>query len=247
MDEILSNLKIEAETKETTVRRGEMTGNNIGFNVLYKNMPAAGIPVEFFYTGGYLKNDRQMTDSKGLVFLQPETVFSKNKQEQLSAKINVAEIAAKATDDTFIRGLILKKSMQPGLILINIESPTLSLRVAENCCQGDECLRLNKIFIQNALNAGYLFLENNPTDYIFNLSYQINQGTSAGGFMSVDLKGDLKLTDKTNRTIWTKEITGIRGVGGTVQEAREKAYNEFNSALDRNYIRQGFDKIMTGY
>jgi hypothetical protein len=247
MDQSLASLNITSEIKEITIKRGTAFGEALKFRVLFKNNPAQGIPVGFTYTGGYLKNDRQTTDKDGFVYLQPEMVYSRNRQEQMTAEINLKDIASKAVEDTFIRGLILKKSLSPALLNITIESPVLLLKIAENCCNDDECLRLNKVFSQIAVNGGYQFAESAPSDYSFYVSYGFNAGTSAGGLMPVDLKGGLKLTDKNNNTIWTKEITGIRGVGANIAEARVRAFNEFITSLDHNYIRQGLDKIMPGY
>jgi hypothetical protein len=247
MDQVLAALTIETEIGEIKVKRGESFGQSLKFKVRYKDMPANGIQVEFDYTGGYLKTDRQNSDGNGIVFLQPELIYSRNKQEQISAIINLKEIASKAVEDTFIRGLILKKSIQPAIVKITIESPTMAFRISENCCEGDECSRLKQVFNQNAIGGGYQFIDNNPSDFTFSLSFNVNPGTSAGGLVSVDLKGEIKLTDKSSKTIWTKEISGIRGVGGNGKESREKAFDEFKTALDRNYIKQGLDKINSGF
>jgi len=247
MDQVLAALTIETETGEIKVKRGESFGQSLKFKVRYKDMPANGIPVEFAYTGGYLKTDRQNSDGDGFVFLQPEVIYSRNKQEQISAIINLKEIASKAVEDTFIRGLILKKSIQPAIVKITIESPSMALKISENCCEGDECSRLKQVFNQNAIGGGYQFIDNNPSDFTFSLSYNVNPGNSAGGLVSVDLKGEIKLTDKSSKTIWTKEISGIRGVGVNGKESREKAFDEFKTALDRNYIKQGLDKINAGF
>ncbi len=154
MDQVLAALTIEPEIGEIKVKRGESPGQSLKFKVRYKDVPANGIPVEFTYTGGYLKTDRQNSDGNGLVFLQPEVIYSRNMQEQITAIINLKEIASKAVEDTFIRGLILKKSIQPAIVKITIESPSMALRISENCCDGDECSRLKQVFNQNAISAG---------------------------------------------------------------------------------------------
>jgi hypothetical protein len=243
MDQLLSDLTIVSEIKEVQVKRGEAFNESLKFRVLYKNQPARGIPVEFSFTGGYLKNDRQSTDGEGFAILQPEVIHSKNKQEQITARINLKEIASKAVEDTFIRGLILKKSIQPARVYVNIESPSISLIIAENCCQGNECSRLTQIFNQNATGAAYIFNPKNPSDFTFHLNYSIAPGNSAGGLVSTDLKGVLYLTDKTNKQLWTKEISGIRGVGSDGMKARQEAFDDFFNSLDRIYIKQGLDKI----
>jgi hypothetical protein len=247
MDQILSALSVSSETGDVKVKRGTSFDQNLKFKVLYRNQPAQGIPVEFSYSGGYLKNDRNTTDANGLAILQPEIIYSRNKQEQLTASINLKEIASKAVDDIFIRGLILKKSLQPTTITIQIESPTLSLEIAENCCEGDECSKLIQVFNQNATSSGLQFINSDPTDFTFQLSYNLVPGSSAGDMVSAELKAKLNIVDKEKKTIWTKEVNGIRGVGANAKEAREKAFVEFNTSLNRNYIKQGLEKIIPTY
>jgi hypothetical protein len=247
MDQLLSALSVSIEPREVKVKRGTSFDQSLKFKVLYQNLPVQGIPVEFSYSGGYLKNDRNNTDANGIAILQPEIIYSKNKQEQLTANINLKEIASKAVDDIFIRGLILKKSLLPVTVTINIESPTLSLEIAENCCEGDECSGLIQVFKQNAASSCFQFINSDLTDFTFQLSYNLVPGSSAGGMVSAELKAKLNIADKEKKTIWTKEVNGIRGVGTNAKEARDKAIVELITTLNRNYIKQGLDKIIPSY
>jgi hypothetical protein len=247
MEQLLAALTIVSEVNEINVKRGTSFNQPLKFMVRYGEIPAQGIPVEFGYTGGYLKNDRQNTDAAGFVYLQPEVIFSKNILEQFTAKINLKEIAAKAVEDSFIRGIVLKKTLKPSIVNINIGSPTMALKIADNSCGGNECSRLNQVFEKNAIGEGYQITENNPSDFTFYVSLNYVRGASAGGLVSVDLKGELKLLDQLNKTIWIKDLSGMRGVGANMQEAREKAFGEFITTLDHNYFMQGIDKINSAF
>jgi len=247
MDQILSVLTITTESSEIKVKRGKPFDPALRFKVLMNEKSVQGIPVEFTYTGGYLKNDRQTSDLNGLVILQPEVINSRNRQEQITASINIKEIASKAVEDTFIRGLMLKRTIKPATVIINIGLPTISAEIAENCCKGDECSRLINVFNQNATSSGFVFKGDNKGDFTFHLSYTIVPGSSAGGLVSVELKGTLKVLNESQSSIWNKEISGIRGVGANAAEASEKAFMELLTSLDRNYIRQGLDKIVPSY
>lgn len=247
MDQLLSVLVITAETPEIKVKRGNPFENGLRFRVQMNDNPVQGIPVEFTYTGGYLKNDRQVSDLNGMVVLQPEIINSRSTQEQVTANINLKDIASKAVDDTFIRGLILKKSLKPAIVNISIESPAISVVIAENSCDGDECSRLIQIFNQNATSLGFVFSSGQHADFTFYLSYSIVPGGSAGGLVSAELNGNLKIMNESQHMVWNKEINKIRGVGSNADEAGEKAFLELLTLLDRNYIRQGLDKIVPGY
>ncbi|MFC2152769.1 LPP20 family lipoprotein, partial [Bacteroidota bacterium] len=101
--DILNSLAIESAINEIKVKRGESFKNSLEFTTTYKGKPVQGIPVEFSYTGGYLKKDRQNSDINGFVQLEPEVLYSRNTKEQITASINLKDLAQKAVDDLFIR------------------------------------------------------------------------------------------------------------------------------------------------
>lgn len=242
-NEIINLLTIEAETKEINIKRGKSFDRNLSFKVLYKNKPARDIPVEFTYTGGYLKKDRQNSDATGYVQLEPETIYSKNSTEQIAASINLKEIAQKAVDDLFIRGLILKRNLKPAVVVVNISNPSFALVIADKTCNGSECNRITGIFNQNMSQNNFKTTPKADADYIFELSYVIKPGESAGGLVSVYLSGELKITGKDKNLIWTKHTENFKGVGYNTEEAKEKAFTEFCNALDRKLFKLGLDNV----
>ncbi|HRW63496.1 MAG TPA: LPP20 family lipoprotein, partial [Bacteroidales bacterium] len=156
--EILNALDIKAGKESISVKRGESFKKNLEFLVTYNKKPVQGIPVEFSYTGGYLKKDRQNSDMNGMVQLEPEVLYSRNGKEQISASINLKELAQKAVDDLFIRGLILKRNLKPATVQVIIESPSVALQIADNVCTDDECTRINNFFNENVNQYGYNLL-----------------------------------------------------------------------------------------
>ncbi|MCK5168881.1 MAG: LPP20 family lipoprotein, partial [Bacteroidales bacterium] len=169
--EILNSLAIESATNEITVKRGESFSNNLEFILTYNNKPVQSIPVKFSYTGGYLKKDRQNSDVNGLVQLEPEVLYSRNGREQITATINLKDLAQKAVDDLFIRGLILKRNLKPAIVQVIIEAPSLALIITDNSCSGDECDRIENLFNQNAKQYGYELKDAKSADFVFELSY----------------------------------------------------------------------------
>ena len=242
-NQILSLLEIKADVNEINVKRGSRFDRPINFRVFYANKPVQGMPVEFSFTGGYLKKDRQNTDAEGKVQLEPENIFSRNPKEQLNAAINLKDLTQKATDDPFIRGLILKRSLKPTSVQINIIAPTLALVISENSCIGRECEKISGIFNQNANQAGYKLNAKTDADYVIELNYMVRQGESAGGLTSVYYIGEIKILDREKNMIWTRKTEDIKGVGRDNTDAKEKAFNEFCNALDRRFFKQAMDNI----
>lgn len=241
--EILNSLAIESATNEITVKRGESFSNNLEFILTYNNKPVQSIPVKFSYTGGYLKKDRQNSDVNGLVQLEPEVLYSRNGREQITATINLKDLAQKAVDDLFIRGLILKRNLKPAIVQVIIEAPSLALIITDNSCSGDECDRIENLFNQNAKQYGYELKDAKSADFVFELSYSFKRGESAGGLVSTYVSGEITVKDNTNNIVWAKQTEDIKGVGSNINEAKNKAFSEFKTALDRKYFKQGIDNI----
>lgn len=241
--EILNSLAIESATNKITVKRGESFSDNLKFLLSYNNKPVQGIPVEFSYTGGYLKKDRQNSDINGFVQLEPEVLYSRNGKEQITASINLKNLAQKAVDDLFIRGLILKRNLKPAIVQVIIEAPSLALIITDNSCKADECNRIENIFNQNAKQYGYELKAVKSADYVFELSYSFKRGESAGGLVSYYVSGKITIKDKSNNIVWAKQTVDIKGVGSNIHEAKNMALREFQTALDRKYFKQGIDAI----
>ncbi len=237
--EILNSLAIEPKISEIKVKRGEAFKNELEFILTYKNKPVQGIPVEFSYTGGYLKKDQQNSDINGLVQLEPEVLYSKNGKEQITASINLKNLAQKAVDDLFIRGLIIKRKLKPATVNVIIQAPSVSLKVKT---KGNN-ENINTIFNQNAKQYGYDLESTKTADYVFELNYNFKQGESAGGLVSSYISGKLTIKDQSGSIVWTKQTENIKGVGSNMNEARNKAFDEFQTALNRKYFKQGIDAI----
>ena len=241
--EILNSLAIDTVTNKITVKRGESFSDNLKFLLTYNNKPVQGIPVKFAYTGGYLKKDRQNSDVNGFVQLEPEVLYSRNGKEQITASINLKNLAQKAVDDLFIRGLILKRNLKPAIVQVIIEAPSIALIIADNNCSGDECDRIENIFNQNAKQYGYELKAAKSADYVFELSYNFKRGESAGGLVSSYISGKITIKDRSNNIVWAKQTVDIKGVGNNINEAKNMALSEFQTSLDRKYFKQGIDAI----
>lgn len=241
--EILNSLSIESKKGEIKVKRGESFRDDLEFIVKYKNNPVQGIPVEFKYTGGYLKKDQTNSDANGYVRLQPEILYSKNGKEQIIAAINLKDLAQKSVDDVFIRGLILKRKLKPAIVDVIIQAPTTSLHIDKNLCSEYNCDQINNLFNQNAKQFGYDLNSSNGTDFRFDLFFGFKTGERAGGLVSVYLTAEITIKDDFGNIIWAKQTEDIKGVGNSINQAKNKAFDEFITALNRKYFKQGFDSI----
>ncbi len=241
---ILNSLEISSKTDEISVKRGESFDKNLEFIVTYDGSTVQGIPVEFSYTGGYLKKDRQNSDANGKVYLEPEVLYSRNGKEQILAKINLKELSQKAVDDLFIRGLITKRRLKPASVNIIIEAPSVSLKIEESSCSNmNNCDQIKSLFNKNASEYGFEAKEQKASDFVFEFFFEFKKGESAGGLVSAYISGGITIKDNSGKTVWVKQTVDIKGVGKSKNEAKAQAFNEFKKALNRNYFKQGLDAI----
>ncbi len=241
--DILNALAIEAKTTEITIKRGEHFKNNLEFIITYKGNNVQGIPVEFTYTGGYLKKDGQNSDINGVVQLEPEVLYSRNGKEQITATISLKELAQKSVDDLFIRGLIIKRKLKPASVQVIIEAPSVAFEITSRCKDDFECEKIKNIFTQNAKQYGFEIKQKNSADYLFIVSYGSKRGESAGGLVSQYVSGKIDIKSRDGNIIWSKQTDDIKGVGNNPEEAYNKAMDEFQTALNRRFFKQAFDNI----
>ncbi|MGM0408562.1 MAG: LPP20 family lipoprotein [Bacteroidota bacterium] len=243
INNILNALTIEANRSSVNVKRGDNFKEALEFLVTYKGHPVQGIPVTFLYSGGYLKNDKKDSDAQGFVRLEPETIYSKNEKEQITTSIDLKELAQKSVDDIFIRGLIQKHYIKPATVDIFIQAPSITIIIDKTSCTENQYKTITSTFNENIRQFGFINEPKNQADYILELYFGYRQGESAGGLVSVYISGELIIKGQSGKTIWTKQTESIKGVGNSVEGAKNKAFEEFVTALNRKFFKQGLDSI----
>lgn len=243
LERAIADLSIKAVTKEYFVKHGQHPQILPTFNVTYRDQLVGGIPVDFRFSGGYLNKNNAVSDSKGQVFADPGVIRSKKDFEQLTASIDLGELANSATDDLFVRGLLTNRQATSARVKIIIALPKLFLAVNEDFCQTNNCKNIEQLFKKNVLQAGYLMGTNEIADYVFNLQLQLEDGETSGKLTTVLIYGQLNIFNSKNQLIWTKTISQIEQVGSNQQEAKEKAFAILLKNLNLIYFRQGLERV----
>jgi len=243
INKVISALTIQPESPTITVKRGESVNPPLRFKALFNGLPVQGIPVELGFTGGYLKKDHEISDQNGFINLYSDPIFSLNRTEQMHATINLKDIALKAVDDLFIRGLISKKYIDPAITIVSIIQPALAIKIDKQSSMLYDGENIVRVFTEVVLSSGYLIQPENSADFIFRIKYSFRNGQSSGGLTSVYLDGEINIYDKNSKLIWAKKTEEIRGVSTDLNTAKTKAFDEFLLSLGRKYLQQGMDEI----
>jgi len=61
--------------------------------------------------------------------------------------------------------------------------------------------------------------------------------------VSVYISGELKVYAPSGKTAFTKQTESIKGVGYSIEEAKNKAFDDFLTSLNRKYFKQAFEAI----
>lgn len=243
LERTIADLSIKAITKEYFVKHGQQTQMLFTFQVTYAGQLVSGIPVDFRFSGGYLDNNKAVSDSKGQVFADPGVIHSKKDYEKLTASIDLEELANSATEDLFVRGLLTNRQATSAEIKLNIALPKFFLAVNEDFCQVNKCERIQQLFKKNVLQAGYLMGTSEIADYAFDLQLQLEDGETSGKLTSVLIHGQLNIINSENQLLWTKTINQIKQVGNSHKEAKEKTFATLLKNLNLIYFRQGLERI----
>ncbi len=243
LNQVTSSLSIAPVFSELSVKSGENLSRPLQFIVYYEANPIKGIPVSANYSGGYLNNNILFTGEAGRVSVDPGTIHSKNEQEHIIALIDIVDIANKATEDLFIRGLLTNQKQETVSVKINILLPKFAISIGEDFCKTGDCESIIQLFEKNILNSGYLTDTVYHSDYIFHINLYHVDGVTAGDMTSVYLAGNIKLMNDNAELIWIKQIANIKGVGKSKAEANEKAFAQLLKNLNLIYFRQGLAAV----
>lgn len=243
LNTVISDLKIVAINDHVSVERGKALDSPLMFKTCYKSTMENGLPVIFKYTGGYLKQDHGFSNEIGLVGVQSWNIQSRNPYEKVTAAINLKQIAQKAVENLFIRGILIKQTIEPAVTVINILKPNILLTIPVHYCKNDPCEKIQKAFNQIALSEGFNISDQNSTAYTFGVKFTSTKGERAGGLFASYISGEITLRNKENEKIWSKSVDEIKGVGRNENEAHKKAFDEFVADLNHIHFPEVFDQI----
>jgi hypothetical protein len=118
---MLKQLKINCKSRLLTGKtRSDYPQGSSQVLVRLKNIPIDGIPVLFIYSGGYIINDKKITDVNGEV-LTPALPYNNKPAEQLTAEIDYVNLSRLVSKNLFVRQLIEKQKKQNCLIEVNFQ------------------------------------------------------------------------------------------------------------------------------
>nr|WP_321453004.1 LPP20 family lipoprotein [uncultured Carboxylicivirga sp.] len=118
---LIEQLNIQCSSNNIDGKAGNTIPNGTAsILVSLNNIPTANIPVKFTYSGGYIINDKVVSDGNGEV-KTPLLNYNKKTTEQLNAEIDFVNLARKTSKNLLVRQLIENQKRQSCLITIRFK------------------------------------------------------------------------------------------------------------------------------
>nr|WP_319401934.1 LPP20 family lipoprotein [uncultured Carboxylicivirga sp.] len=118
---LIEQLNIQCSTNNIDGKAGNTIPNGTASILVSLNhIPTTNIPVKFTYSGGYIINDKVVSDVNGKV-KTPLLNYNKKTTEQLDAEIDFVNLARKTSKNLLVRQLIENQKRQSCLITIRFK------------------------------------------------------------------------------------------------------------------------------
>ncbi|WP_462281809.1 LPP20 family lipoprotein [Salinivirga cyanobacteriivorans] len=231
IEKIRSNIQIKAAHKQLVVKRHKIDEQPVEFKVSYDGKMLGGIPVEFHYTGGYLKRDVVYASKSARVACFIASSSPKTQKNVLTAQLHWPQMVQNATTDMSIRRLLAPMSMPETKVNIKTLSPIVALNMEKS--NADFISRFREMLQEQSLD----FTEKpRAADFVIEVDYSFTTGDQAGGLTSVYCEGSLKLESASGDLLDQKLTSAQRGVGENKKLARKNAQDAFFDNVFRRYL-----------
>lgn len=224
-DRLALSLSINSLNNSIEIKRGASVKDaKLTFVVEYNANAVIDIPVSFKYSGGYLRQNHDLSDNNGEVSTSIQKMDSNNRIEKIEAELDLQDIVYKSSDDLFIRKLFASYPRKSSSISIKIKDPSILLNSEDKDIKYLERLRKSLANAGIDVQAG--------KDYSLNLSIEYKKEKNSYGYrfdciVNINVKSSEEFAKhKSLSYTFTAEDS-------SQDKAEAKAIDKLNKALDR--------------
>lgn len=226
------SLSIKNNTDALSFKSGTIVQNPVNFSVSYQQQPIAQIPVSFHYTGGYLANDRVLSNNKGQVSCILGKISGAG-EHTLKATIVWEDLLNGSTTDLQVRGLLKSFSPIEASTSVKVLKPSIQLVLNQELCKQVSCNQVKDQFVAFA-NQNEIQIKD-TADYQIRMRASYSQGPSAADFTAVFIEGEYLITDANGQVIKSIKARKLRGVGKSTKAAKYEALKAFIRDANNRY------------
>jgi len=234
------SLSIKNNTDALSFKSGSVVQDPVNFSVSYQQQPIAQIPVSFHYTGGYLANDRVLSNNEGKVSCILGQISGAG-DHTLEATIVWEDLLNGSTSDLQVRGLLKSFAPVKASTSIKVLRPTIQLVLNKELCKQVNCILVKDQFAAFA-NQNEMHIKD-TADYQIRIKASYSQGPSAADFTAVFIEGEHLITNAKGQVIKSIKARRLRGVGKSTKAAKYEALKAFIRDANNRYWPELLDEV----
>lgn len=233
----LQNHKISFPEEKLTLKPGSTLGNTtLEASLLDENRrPVAGIPVITRLSWLPGNNLEATTDARGKFNITFGKIDSRKRAEQITTIINLEKLVRDNTSDMTVRKLFEGMKVSSFVLPVELIPPVFSIVLNEknlgqsifNSGLGEEITRLLR---QDGFETGTV----STSDYSIVIESDTKESSERNGRFSTTLNASVVVKDRNNKTLFSKTIDDISGLGASYSAAGEDAYRSLNGKFRIN-------------
>jgi hypothetical protein len=192
-DRLAMGLSVNPISKNVIAKAGDfIDDSDLTFLVEHNSQAVLDIPVLFTYSGGFLRQNKDVSDNNGEVSTSLQNLKSNSGEEKIEAVLDLQTIVFKASSNLFIRKLFANSPHKSSNISIHISKTSILL----NC--EDKDLPYLKRLKGALMNNG--FDTDGGNDYALNMSVErIHKKSTYGYKLVYTVNIDLRLVGNNTR------------------------------------------------
>lgn len=242
--QLSENFTVNWKSSQIKVLRSADEQKPLVCTVYYKNQPVQDIDLSFSFSGGYLNQSREKSNSSGECAVILGKIKSPKQMETLTATIDLYAMSRKAVEDLYIRGFMKKMQAASAYVTIDIQSPVLKI-IIDGPTQD---LLTYKTEIEKQIqdaSDNYKF-KIDPTfanNYTLQIQIKSHPDFQAGNMFSIKKDVEITMLTTTGNTLAQAKTLLIEGTGSTLLLANQAVWKEIINTIKTRLLKDVLDEV----
>ncbi|MFT4754542.1 MAG: hypothetical protein ACI85Q_002101 [Salibacteraceae bacterium] len=225
---------------------GPITSEELTFLVKSpKNKPLAQIPVKFTYSEGMIRPRDGVSSSSGKVFTEIKKLGNSNNIQEVRAEIDFqGMILGNVRPDEIDKLIFDRISNVSSSIKIKVVAPKLYAQSKELSSVKKTRTILKKAFELEANQMGFITGGSKKyADLLVDIQASSHNVGESYGLKNVYLNATIKVIEqKTKLVVYQEEISKLKGVGSSYEEAANQAYQKAKEHITKKIVPRFYRK-----
>lgn len=247
IERILSQVKLETTYKQFELSYNNKYSNTLKINCLFKKGNISSLPLNlnYFKKAKYTESKKRYTEAKtsegnGIVSFLVSNPFMLNEQE-LTIEVDIMKMLSIDKENlNLMKGVVSNFPAIKMSIPVKIILPKIFIEGNEKSL-GNETINklLSNTFKENFIKNNYDVVDKKTSDgltLLISANTKSEQNTTR--FVPAYLNGEILLkNNNSGKTIYSKDLSNVKGVHSTADKASLKAYQEATELINKSLFK----------